>query len=76
MRAALLWMTGSRGDGVGEACNEDVATCGVGVAAADGSETAEAAGIDGAGSALGGSGFGVAETVTCGRTVDLRAVIV
>ena len=69
-------MTGSRGDGVGVACTEDVTTCGVGVAAADGSETAEAASIDGVGSALGGSGFGVAETVTCGRTVALRAVIV
>ena len=69
-------MTGSRGDGVGVAFTIDVTTCGVGVAAADGSETAEAASIDGAGSALGGSGFGVAETVICGRTLAWRAVIV
>jgi hypothetical protein len=69
-------MTGSRGDGVGVASTEDVTTCGVGVAAADGSETAEAASIDGVGSALGGSGFGVAETLTCARTLSWRAVIV
>jgi hypothetical protein len=76
LRAALPWVTGSCGDGVGMACTEDVTTCGVGVGAATGAETVEAAGIDGGGSALGSSGFGVAETVAGGRTAAFRAVIV
>jgi len=76
LRAVLLWMTGSRWDGDCEVCAKGVTACGVGVVAGDGSETGVAAGVGGAGTAIGTSGFGVVETITGGGIVVLGAAIV
>jgi len=69
-------MTGSRWDGDCEVCAKGVTACGVGVVAGDGSETGVAAGVGGAGTAIGTSGFGVVETITGGGIVVLGAAIV